>query len=169
MVRLYLLCIICVEFAQEYHFCEPTINMQTNYTVEHWIMNLFPRTKTTETDCETRGFITQKIMRLSTSTGMHIVRHNNCIQCTLNMQRMKLKYCCNSEFQALSNHHLVRETSSYNLIFILCICIALCILFYALNTPRISETFIYIYKHLLFILQCTLQSKLTQMAHRNTH
>ena len=58
MVRLYLLCIICEEFAQEYHFCEPTINMQTNYTVEHWIMNLFPRTKTTETDCETRGFIT---------------------------------------------------------------------------------------------------------------
>ena len=57
MVRLYLLCIIRVEFAQEYHFCESTINMQTNYTVEHWILNLFPRRKTFETDCETRGFI----------------------------------------------------------------------------------------------------------------
>ena len=140
MVRLYLLCIIRVEFAQEYHFCESTINMQTNYTVEHWILNLFPRRKTFETDCETRGFITQKIMRLSTSTGMHSQPYI-CVQCTLNMQRMKIKYCWSSEFQALSHHHLVRETPSYNLIFPLCICIGLCIL-YALNTPRISETLI---------------------------
>ena len=58
MERLYLLCIICVEFVQEYHYCEPTFNMQTNYTLVHRIMNLFPRTKTFETDFETWGFIT---------------------------------------------------------------------------------------------------------------
>ena len=58
VIIIYYDCIICVEFAQEYHFCEPTINMQTNYTVVHWIMNLFPRRKTFETDFETRGFIT---------------------------------------------------------------------------------------------------------------
>ena len=75
MVRLYLLCIICVEFAQEYQFCEPTIDMHANYTVVHCSMNLFPGRKTFETDCETRGFIIHKIMRLSTSTGMHLVRH----------------------------------------------------------------------------------------------
>ena len=71
MVRLYLPCIICVEFAQEYHFCEPTIKMHTNYTLVHCSMNLFPRRKTFETDHETRGFIIQKIMRLSTSTDQY--------------------------------------------------------------------------------------------------
>ena len=51
---MYYLCRICTRIS----LCEPTINMQTNYTVEHWIMNLFPRKKTIETDSETTGFIT---------------------------------------------------------------------------------------------------------------
>ena len=62
----------------------------------------------------------------------------------------------------ISDHHLVHETPSYNLIFILCIkfCIVLC-LFYALNITRISETFIYIHTFFVHFTMYTIEQTYT--------